>query len=38
MLEVGRGEFGMAFADVAVLLGIVAVVAGGALVLQTRWR
>jgi len=38
MLEVGRGEFGAAFADVAVLLGIVAVVAGGVLVLQTRWR
>ncbi len=38
MLEVGKGEFGIAFADVAVLLGIVAVVAGGALVLQTRWR
>jgi tungstate transport system permease protein len=38
MLEVGRGEFGAAFADVAVLLGIVAVAAGGALVLQTRWR
>ena len=38
MLEVGKGEFGAAFADVAVLLGIVAIVAGGALVLQTRWR
>jgi tungstate transport system permease protein len=38
MLDVGRGEFGAAFADVAVLLGIVAVVAGTALVLQTRWR
>jgi len=38
MLEVGKGEFGAAFADVAVLLGIVAIVAGGAFVLQTRWR
>ncbi len=38
MLEVGKGEFGPAFADVAVLLGIVGVVAGCALVLQTRWR
>jgi tungstate transport system permease protein len=38
MLEVGKGEFGAAFADVAVLLGIVAIVAGVALVLQTRWR
>src|SRR5450631_3287241 len=36
MLEVGKGEFGAAFADVAVLLGIVAIVAGGAFVLQTR--
>jgi tungstate transport system permease protein len=36
MLEVGKGEFGAAFADVAVLLGIVAIVAGVALVLQTR--
>lgn len=38
MLEVGKGEFGAAFADVAVLLGIVAIVAGVALALQTRWR
>ncbi|MGP6156311.1 MAG: ABC transporter permease [Vulcanimicrobiaceae bacterium] len=38
MLEVGRGEFAMAFADVAVLLGIVAAITGGVLVLQTRWR
>ncbi len=38
MLDVGRGEFGAAFADVAVLLGIVGVVAGGALALQARWR
>jgi tungstate transport system permease protein len=38
MLEVSRGRFGAAFADVAVLLGIVAIVAGGTLVLQARWR
>ncbi len=38
MLDVGRGEFAMAFADVAVLLGIVGVAAGGVLVLQARWR
>jgi len=38
MLEVGKGEFGAAFADVAVLLGIVAIGALVALVLQTRWR
>jgi tungstate transport system permease protein len=38
MLEVGKGDFGAAFADVAVLLGIVAIITGGALVLQTRWR
>lgn len=38
MLDVGKGEFGAAFADVTVLLGIVALIAGGALVLQMRWR
>jgi tungstate transport system permease protein len=38
MLDVGRGEFGMAFADVAVLLGIAGVAAGGILVLQARWK
>src|SRR5450631_917507 len=38
MLEVSRGRFGAAFADVAVLLGIVATVAGGTLALQVRWR
>jgi tungstate transport system permease protein len=37
MLSVGKGEFGDAFADVAVLIGIVALVAGVALVLQRRW-
>jgi tungstate transport system permease protein len=37
MLAVGRGEFGQAFAYVAVLLGIVAVAAGTALALQRRW-
>jgi tungstate transport system permease protein len=37
MLAVGRGEFGQAFSYVAVLLGIVAVVAGAALALQRRW-
>jgi len=38
MLAVGKGEFGQAFAYVAVLLGIMAVIAGGTLVLQARWR
>jgi len=38
MLEVGKGQFAAASADVAVLLGIVAIVTGAALVLQTRWR
>ncbi len=38
MLDVGRGEFGAAFADVAVLLGIMVLAAGAAFVLQTRWR
>ncbi len=37
MLAVGRGEFGQAFSYVAVLLGIVALVAGAALALQRRW-
>lgn len=37
MLDVGRGEFAQAFSYVAVLLGIVAVAAGVALVLQRRW-
>ena len=37
MLAVGKGDFGQAFAYVAVLLGIVAVVTGVALVLQQRW-
>lgn len=38
MLDAGKGDFGAAFADVTVLLGIAAIVAGGALVLQSRWR
>jgi len=38
MLDVGKGEFGAAFADVVVLLGIVGVAGGCALVLQSRWR
>ena len=37
MLAVGRGEFGEAFAYVAVLLGIMIVAAGVALALQQRW-
>lgn len=37
MLAVGRGRFDEAFSLVAVLLGIVAVAAGIALVLQRRW-
>ncbi len=37
MLAVGKGAFGEAFGYVAVLLGIVAVVAGVALALQRRW-
>ena len=37
MLAVGKGEFADAFSFVAVLLGVVAVVAGVALVLQRRW-
>ena len=37
MLSVGRGDFGGAFADVAVLLGIMIVAAGVALTLQNRW-
>ncbi len=37
MLAVGKGEFGQAFSYVAVLLGIVALAAGVALVLQRRW-
>lgn len=37
MLAVGKGQFDQAFAYVAVLLGIVAVVTGVALVLQRRW-
>jgi tungstate transport system permease protein len=38
MLAVGRGDFAGAFADVAVLLGLMALAAGVALVLQRRWR
>lgn len=38
MLAVGKAEFGIAFDYVAVLLGIMAAVAGVTLVLQTRWR
>lgn len=38
MLAVGRGDFTGAFADVAVLLGLMAIAAGVALVLQRRWR
>lgn len=37
MLAVGKGEFGEAFGYVAVLLGIMIVVAGVALTLQRRW-
>ncbi len=37
MLSVGKGEFGAAFASVAVLLGIMAVAAGVAMTLQRRW-
>jgi tungstate transport system permease protein len=37
MLAVGRGAFAQAFSYVAVLIGIVAVAAGVALVLQRRW-
>jgi tungstate transport system permease protein len=37
MLAVGKAQFGEAFSYVAVLLGIVAVAAGIALVLQRRW-
>jgi tungstate transport system permease protein len=37
MLAVGKGEFGAAFASVAVLLGIMAVAAGIAMTLQRRW-
>jgi tungstate transport system permease protein len=37
MLAVGRAQYGEAFAYVAVLLGIMALVAGIALVLQRRW-
>ena len=37
MLAVGRGRFDQAFAFVAVLLGIVAIVTGIVLVLQRRW-
>jgi tungstate transport system permease protein len=38
MLAVGRGDFSGAFADVAVLLGLMLVAAAFALVLQRRWR
>jgi tungstate transport system permease protein len=37
MLAVGKGQFAQAFALVLVLLGIVAIAAGAALVLQRRW-
>jgi len=37
MLAVGKAQFGEAFSYVAVLLGIMAVAAGVALVLQRRW-
>jgi tungstate transport system permease protein len=37
MLAVGKGAFAEAFACVLVLLGIVAVAAGAAMVLQRRW-
>ena len=37
MLAVGRGDFTSAFSYVAVLLGIMAIAAGAALVLQRRW-
>ena len=37
MLAVGKGAFGEAFGFVGVLLGIVAIAAGIALVLQRRW-
>ena len=37
MLAVGKAQFGDAFAAVAILLGIVAVAAAVALVLQRRW-
>ena len=38
MLAVGKADFAQAFGYVAVLLGIMALVTGGTLVLQTRWR
>ena len=38
MLAVGRGDFSGAFADVSVLLGLMAIAAALALVLQRRWR
>jgi len=37
MLSVGKGDFGEAFGYVAVLLGIMIVVAGVAMTLQRRW-
>lgn len=37
MLAVGKGEFGTAFSYVAMLLGIMAIAAGVALILQRRW-
>jgi tungstate transport system permease protein len=37
MLSVGRGQFGQAFAYVAVLLGIMVLAAGVAMTLQRRW-
>ena len=37
MLAVGRGQFAEAFSYVAVLLGVMAIAAGAALVLQRRW-
>jgi tungstate transport system permease protein len=38
MLAVGRGDFSGAFGYVAVLLGLMAIAAGVALVMQRRWR
>ncbi|HEY4441619.1 MAG TPA: ABC transporter permease [Candidatus Elarobacter sp.] len=38
VLAVGRGDFGLAFGETAVLVGIVAIATGITLALQSRWR
>jgi tungstate transport system permease protein len=38
VLAVGRGDFGLAFGETAVLVAIVAVATGVTLAVQARWR